>query len=70
MKLAYLGLSRDGRTNRWLITCDCGAEIHPQTTIYANQQVVCEKCGAVILADYNSQTLSRVSDDKEQPCQN
>ena len=61
MKLKYLGLSKDGRTNRWTITCDCGAEMHPQTTICAKQQVVCEKCGAVILADYNAQTLLRIN---------
>lgn len=71
MKLTHLGLSKDGRTNRWKILCKCGHEMFPQTTIRATQQVECNKCGAIISADYNAQTLSLVSDDKEhQPCPN
>lgn len=71
MKLMHLGLSRDGRTNRWKIICACRAEILPPTTICAKQRIECKKCGAIIWADYNAQTLSLVSDDKEhQPCPN
>ncbi|MBB5143912.1 hypothetical protein HNQ38_002012 [Desulfovibrio intestinalis] len=69
MKLMHLGLSRDGRTNRWKIICACSAEILPPTTICATQQVECNKCGAIISADYNAQTVTLVRDGEEhQPC--
>lgn len=69
MKLIYLGSSKDERTNRWRITCDCGKTFEPPTTIFSTQIVECPKCGQRAVADYNTQTVV-VNDDKEhQPCQ-
>ena len=69
MKLIYLCSSKDGRTNRWRITCDCGKAFEPTTTLYSTQAVECPKCGQRAVADYNAQTVT-VNDGKEhQPCQ-
>lgn len=53
-----LGLSRDGRTNRWEITCPkCGKVFEPRTTMLATQSMECPKrsCGAEMVANYNSE---------------
>jgi predicted RNA-binding Zn-ribbon protein involved in translation (DUF1610 family) len=54
MKRAFLGLSADQRTNRWRITCDCGNQFEPSTTMKALQLVTCPKCGKEEIQDYNS----------------
>jgi hypothetical protein len=53
MKKRLLGLSRDYRTNRWEITCDCGKVFKPQTTMLRFQSVECPKCLKVETIDYN-----------------
>jgi len=57
MKLDYIGLSQDGRTNRWRVTCDCGNTFSPQTSLMAKQTVICPKCSANMFCDYNDGTI-------------
>lgn len=53
-KPKYLGDSRDGRTNRWRVTCPtCRHEFEPLTTRLATQSLICEKCEALLQANYN-----------------
>lgn len=49
----YVSLSRDGRTNVWEITCDCGRSFRPGTTMYNTQLVTCPKCKKEEVMDYN-----------------
>lgn len=50
----YLGLSSDGRTNRWRVTCPaCGYPEEPPTTLRACQALTCPACQAESVADYN-----------------
>ncbi|MCB5205029.1 hypothetical protein LH464_21415 [Neorhizobium sp. T786] len=57
-----LGLSTDGRTNRWRLALPCAHTIEPMTTMYAQQQVGCERCGRTFLVDYNDQTMKEVEE--------
>jgi phage terminase large subunit GpA-like protein len=53
-----IGLSRDNRTQRWLVTCPrCGHVFEPQTTRLSWQDMDCPKtkCGARMMADYNAE---------------
>jgi len=56
VKADYSGSSSDGRTSVWLITCICGKQYTPPTTIFAQQQVHCPKCGHYEVIDYNKIT--------------
>ena len=60
-KATCIGLSSDGRTNRWRISCRCGHQFVPQTTMRSTQTVTCPKCGTQMLADYNNDTISVLS---------
>ena len=55
MKKRYIGHSRDYRTGRWKIICECGKEIFPETTMLRYQEVVCPKCGKQETIDYNEE---------------
>jgi len=57
MKLDYLGLSIDGRTNKWRITCDCGNTFSPPTTMFSKTTVVCPKCAVNIFCDFNEEVV-------------
>lgn len=53
-----VGSSRDGRTNKWRVTCpSCAKEFIPQTTRLATQWLDCPntKCKASMLANYNNE---------------
>lgn len=53
-----LGLSTDGRTNRWQVSCPvCGKEFIPVTTRCSTQQLTCPnpRCRAELLANYNAE---------------
>lgn len=55
-RLMWLGLSRDLRTNRWLVTCPvCAKDFEPLTTMFATDSLVCpsRKCQANIFVNYN-----------------
>jgi predicted SprT family Zn-dependent metalloprotease len=54
LRIERIGLSRDLRTNRWSIICQCGKRNEPSTTMRATQRFQCEKCQAEIYADYNA----------------
>lgn len=57
----FIGLSSDGRTNRWRITCPkCGKDTIPPTTMLPDQQFRCErgkKCNANIYVNYNDEII-------------
>jgi len=56
----YICASRDGRTNRWRITCPkCGEQFEPLTTRFSTQGLDCpaKKCHAHMLVDYNNETV-------------
>lgn len=57
MKLIYVGSSKDGRTNKWKIVCDCCEEIYPKTTVLSKQEIECPKCHLVIIANYNEKEV-------------
>ena len=51
-----LGHSRDGRTQRWMVTCPkCDKQFEPQTTRLSRQSMECPKCGIPLSADYNAE---------------
>ena len=53
-----LGLSRDGRTQRWSVTCPkCGHVFEPLTTRLSTQGFECPKakCSAPLFVDYNAE---------------
>jgi hypothetical protein len=55
-KYHLTGLSRDGRTNRWYVTCKkCGKQFEPPTTMLATQLIVCpnSKCKEEEVINYN-----------------
>lgn len=49
-----LGSSHDGRTNRWELTCGCGKQWEPTTTMLARRDEQCPRCGASQIVDYNA----------------
>lgn len=54
----FIGESRDGRTNRWRVTCPaCGHEFEPPTTRLRYQHMNCSKpkCGREMSTDYNAE---------------
>jgi hypothetical protein len=55
-KYHLTGLSTDGRTNRWYVTCKkCGKQFEPPTTMLATQLIVCpnSKCKEEEVINYN-----------------
>lgn len=59
-KMRRLGLSTDGRTNRWEITPSCGHKpFSPPTTMFSTQHVECPKCQVSALADFNRQEFHK-----------
>ncbi len=53
-----LGLSADGRTQRWRVVCpQCGTAFEPGTTLRAHQHLTCpqNKCDAEMIAHYNDE---------------
>lgn len=51
-----LGLSCDGRAQRWMVECPCcKKKFEPRTTRLARQEIDCPKCGKVLFADYNAE---------------
>ena len=59
-RLVFLGMSTDGRTNRWKFFCDCGYSFQPNTTLYATQVLDCDKCHARWMVNYNTLEIVRV----------
>lgn len=55
MKKRYIGHSRDYRTCRWEITCECGKIFFPETTMLRYQEIICPKCGKKETIDYNKE---------------
>jgi len=60
-KPVYIGNSRDGRANRWRVTCPkCQHEWIPTETMMARQVLTCPKrrCWSEMVADYNAETVT------------
>lgn len=54
-KIYLLGLSNDGRTNKWRFICKNCNKIHePTTTILRCQIITCPKCNIKENIDYNN----------------
>jgi len=52
-KKQYLGLSKDWRTNKWSLTCDCGYKWEPTTTMMGRREERCPICQKTQVVDYN-----------------
>lgn len=57
-----LGLSRDGRTNKWRLTLPCGHDKEPATTLLASQVVSCDRCAKEFWVNYNNRTMASTDD--------
>lgn len=56
--ITHLGLSSDGRTNRWRITPPCGHKpFEPMTTMFADQHVQCPVCDLGAHINYNERKV-------------
>lgn len=63
--IRVIGLSVDGRTNRWKLTCVCGASTEPPTTRLAKNTIECRSCHLIYLVDYNK-VLDQLEKNKSQ----
>ena len=62
-RLQHIGLSSDGRTNKWRVTPGCGHKpFVPPTTMLDVSHVKCPRCGAEAVAHYNAQTITPIED--------
>lgn len=52
-----VGLSMDGRTNKWHINMPCGHAKSPPTSMFSKQVLQCDVCLEEANVDYNAGTI-------------
>ena len=57
MNMQVIGVSRDGKANRWLFSCNCGNSFEPRNASTSVQCVTCPRCGALGWGNHNEQTI-------------